>query len=203
MERESSRSGNAAAEFHDWPDEVLLVEYVHTHDERLFGEIVERHKRMIEDVCCRVLHHRQDVEDAAQQTWLVLWRKAASILKGASLKSWLHGAAKREARNVLRSSTRWSKKHKSLHDELVQQLVQIDTEVEFREALELLTTIIGHLVAKYRVPIVLCCLGSKGKREVAQELGLPEGTVASRVRKARNLLRRRLGQRGVVPPSKS
>jgi HlyD family secretion protein len=198
MDRESSQRGNAAAELHDWPDEVLLAEYVYTHDERLLSEIVERHEGMVLAVCRGVLHHRQDVEDAAQQTWLVLLRKAASILKGASLESWLHGAALGEAKNI-----RKSKKRHEKHESLKAQVAPSGDGTESGETLETVNTEVQRLPEKLRVPFVLHCLEGKSKREISQQLGLKESTVAGRVATARKLLRQRLVQRGVALPSKS
>src|SRR5205814_8485280 len=52
---------------------------------------------LFRSVCRRVLRHPPDVEDAYQATFLVLVRKAGSIVKGESLASWLYGVAQRVA----------------------------------------------------------------------------------------------------------
>ncbi len=56
---------------------------------------------------------------------------------------------------------------------------------------------IGRLPAKYRDPLILTYLESKSRSRVAKELGWPEGTVARRLERARELLRLRLVKRGV------
>lgn len=198
MERESSQRGKAALEFHDWPDEVLLTEYVYTHDARLFSEIAERHKRMIWSECQRVTHHRQDAESAAQNTWLVFLQKATTIHKGESLKHWLRSAALGEARNLRKKNGR-RRGREQLSGDLA-HLAQLHDAAESREALEIINTEVQRLPEKLRIPFVLRCLEGKSKREAAQELGLKEGTVASRVRKARELLQQRLTAYGILAP---
>src|SRR5262249_47074162 len=62
----------------------------------------------------------------------------------------------------------------------------------------LLDAELSRLPTKSRVVIILCDLEGKTRREAAQLLGLPEGTVASRLMRARALLAKRLTKRGVA-----
>lgn len=61
------------------PDEELLDQFVGRRDEDAFAALLRRHGPMVWGVCQRLLHHRQDAEDAFQATFLVLALKAASI----------------------------------------------------------------------------------------------------------------------------
>ena len=56
----------------------------------------------------------------------------------------------------------------------------------------------SRLPDKYRVVIVLCDLEGKTRKEAARQLGCPEGTVASRLARARTMLAKRLARHGLA-----
>ena len=74
-------------------DGQLLDRFVARREEAVFEAIVRRHGPMVWGVCRRVLRDHHDAEDAFQATFLVLARKAASVLLREKLGNWLYGVA--------------------------------------------------------------------------------------------------------------
>jgi RNA polymerase sigma factor (sigma-70 family) len=184
-------------------DARLLERYVSGQDQEAFASLVYRYGRLVRSVCRHVLHHEQDIDDAFQVAFLVLASKAASIRKTTSVASWLYGVAYRTAMNAKRARTRRSKEQGNASVEARSGEIGTTREepvaaAALREIQAILDDEVNHLPEKYRTPFVLCCLDGKSKAETARELGWKEGTVSSRVARARKELQQRLTRRGVM-----
>ena len=176
-------------------DGQLLEQYLAKRDEAAFEALVRRHGPMVLGVCRRVLHHAHDAEDAFQATFLVLVRKAASVAPRELVGHWLYGVAYRTALKAKALSARRHAKERQVRDMSRQEALEEDT---WQDLQPLLDQELNRLPEKYQVPLVLCYLQGKCKREVARQLGLPEGTVSSRLARAREMLRQRLAGRGLA-----
>src|SRR5258707_1157804 len=78
-------------------DARLLECFLATRDSTAFEGLVRRHGPMVFGVCRRVLQNPQDAEDAFQATFLVLVRKADSIVPPGMVGNWLYGVAYQSA----------------------------------------------------------------------------------------------------------
>src|SRR5580765_3879244 len=78
-------------------DAELLELFVVRRDEGAFEMLVRRHGPMVLGVCKRILGNETDAEDAFQATFLVLVRKASSIIPRTQVGNWLHGGAQKTA----------------------------------------------------------------------------------------------------------
>jgi RNA polymerase sigma factor (sigma-70 family) len=176
-------------------DADLLERFVIRRDEAAFAALVARHGPMVLGVCRRLLQDLHDAEDAFQATFLVLARKAGTLGRGDPIGAWLHGVACRTAAHA-----RAARARRRAHErrETAMRAAQPTPAVLWEDLKPLLDEEIRRLPDKYRVPVVLCYLGAKTYDEAAREIGCPKGTLATRLAKARELLRERLSDRGVT-----
>jgi HlyD family secretion protein len=183
----------------DVTDGELLERFCRCRDEAAFKMLVERHGPAILGVCRRVLRHTQDAEDAFQTTFLALARKASTIGRGDSVGGWLYTVAYRISLRVRARTARRGGAEVPL-DELTLAGVGGDPAdvLALRDLRPLLDAEIKRLPEKYRTAFVLCHLEDRTCDEAAQILGCPRGTVASRLARGRERLRRRLAGRGCL-----
>jgi RNA polymerase sigma factor (sigma-70 family) len=174
-------------------DRHLLENFISRRDVAALEVLVRRHGPMVWDVCRRVLGNHHDAEDAFQATFLVLIRKAASIRTNAG--NWLYGVAHQTALKA--RATRAKRRVREV------QVTEMPERAEKEQTLwcdlqPLLDHELSLLPEKYRAVIVLCDLEGQTGREAARQLGCPEGTVASRLARARAMLAKRLTRHGLA-----
>jgi RNA polymerase sigma factor (sigma-70 family) len=175
-------------------DAQLLEGYIARRDPAAFEALVRRHGPMVFGVCRRLLRDPHDAEDAFQATFLVLVRKAASVVPRAMLANWLYGVAHTTALRARVADARRRARVKPTSDVPEPEPVSPDRSPDLRP---LLDAELALLPEKYRTPVVLCDLEGKTRKEAARQLRWPEGTLSSRLARARALLARRLARRGL------
>jgi RNA polymerase sigma factor (sigma-70 family) len=174
-------------------DRQLLEAFAARGDEAAFAELVGRHGPMVLRVCRRVLRHEQDAEDAFQATFLTLARNALGVRKGGALAAFLHGVALRTALKARRSAAR-RRNHENRRMATAPTAAVAPAWDEVQAALD---EEIQRLPETFRTTFVLCILQGKSGSAAAVELGCKEGTVSSRLTRARKLLQQRLSRRGI------
>jgi RNA polymerase sigma factor (sigma-70 family) len=173
------------------PDGELVAAYAGARDEAAFAELVRRHGPMVLAVCRRVVRNQADADDAFQATFLVLARKAGSLRPPGSVGPWLHGVAFRTAREAVRRAAR----RRAKEGRVVPRETAPDEQ--WSDLRAVLDAELDRLPRKYAEVLVLCDMEDRPRSDVAALLGVPEGTVASRLARARDALAARLARRGV------
>jgi RNA polymerase sigma factor (sigma-70 family) len=176
-------------------DAQLLEDFLSRRDAASLAALVSRHGPMVWGVCRRILRNHHDAEDAFQATFLVLVRKVSSIAVPEQLANWLYGVAHQTSLKARASAARRRTRERQVN----QMPEPAATEPDLWHDLQpLLDQELSRLPDKYRVAIVLCDLEGRTRREVARELGVPEGTLAARLARGRVILAKRLARHGLA-----
>jgi RNA polymerase sigma factor (sigma-70 family) len=173
-------------------DGQLLDRFVGRREASAFEAIVERYGPLVWGVCRRVLWDHHDAEDAFQATFLVLARKAASVMPRDKLGNWLYGVAFQTAMKARATRAKRRVRERPAGEMNEPEAVPHEPADERLSGLDREVT---RLPEKYRMPIILCELEGKTHRQAAEQLGWPVGTVSSRLSRARALLASRLSRR--------
>lgn len=174
-------------------DRELLAQFVGDRDEAAFAALVYRHGPTVYGVCRRVLGNPADAEDAFQAVFLVLVNRADTLAHRPTLGGWLHEVAVRVAMKARTALARLRKHERSAAEARAEPVFDppphdppawLDREV-------------AALPERFREPVVRCLIQDRPRSEVAAELGIPEGTLASRLDAARKRLAGRLARHRV------
>jgi RNA polymerase sigma factor (sigma-70 family) len=176
-------------------DGELLGAFLARQDAAALEALVRRHAGLVHGVCRRVLGNAADADDAFQATFLVLVRRAASVRPREKVGNWLYGVAYKTALAARRQSARRRAREKQV-TEMPHPLTGPDqARLDLQQ---LLDRELSQLPEKYRLPVVLCDLEGRTRREVASQLRLPEGTLSNRLTAGRQRLAGRLKRRGLA-----
>ncbi len=173
-----------------------------------FGELVERWQDRIYGAIYRIVWDAETARDLAQETFLRAYTKLESFQGGAAFGTWLYSIALNQARSELRRRSAAKNKPPLSLDSMRGQGGEaremdpadnaapspVDT-IATREHCELLRAEIERLDPLYREVLVMREFQNLSYEEVAEAVGVPVGTVRSRLHRARRDLRDRLKDR--------
>jgi RNA polymerase sigma-70 factor (ECF subfamily) len=184
-------------------DDHSLLEATRTGDEDAFYELVRRYRNQITNYVYRILEDYDCAVDLAQETFVRVYNNVDRYQATYSFSTYIY----KIAHNLAISEIRKRKRHRliplpfffsdkdgeEVEIELPdQRLTQADDVMISDERNKAVKKAIGSLPEKYRGALVLCHLEEKSYEEISEILGLPVGTVKSRINRARNLLKEKL-----------
>ena len=183
----------------------LLLRRAQSGDPEAFGQLMEPLEQLVWRVCWHYTGNREAAEDCGQEAMIRIWRNLANYRGECALESWVY----RIAANCCMDWLRKKKRDKSVSMEPMQeqgfdpadtspgteeQVVAKDERQRLREA-------IARLPDDQREALILTQLEKIPYEEVAQSLGISEGTVKSRVNRAKARLKEILSEeRELSPP---
>ena len=181
-------------------DEDLMAR-VAEEDERAFTELVRRYQARVTNLISRVLNDRISSDDLAQEVFVRVFVHRRNYRRGSKFSTWLFTIAANLAKNEIRRRVRrrnWFSLD-ALQEVLSDSTMQLADPTEGQDiALQRgqLQQSVGRAIAtvpeKYRIALVLRDIEGLAYEEIAEVLGIPGGTVRSRINRARGMLKRKL-----------
>ncbi len=173
--------------------DVELIARARTGDDRAFAALVDRYERAVAATVIGMLGPGDDADDVGQETFIRFHRALGSFRGESSLKTYLvHiamnlslNALKRRRRSVLRFVSRDQQKADGDPlDELPEPRTGPEGDVDANELKILVRDAVRRLGEKHRAVVVLRLFHDCSTKETAEILGVPEGTVLSRLSRA-------------------
>lgn len=174
-------------------EEADLLARVVSGDHDAFTELMQAHEGRVFSVCLRILGDRERALDATQETFLTVFRKAGQFQGRSALGTWIYRIAVNRCYDDLR------KRKRERSDPLPEHVDPPDhSAAEQVEAAGLrpeLHMALMSLPPDFRAAVVLSDIEGFSLPDAAETLGVPVGTVKSRVFRGRRMLAERLGNR--------
>lgn len=167
-----------------------LMRQIQQDDFDAFEKLVDRYKGRLVNVITRMLNDQSEAEDLVQETFLRVWTHRQDYDFSYCLSTWIYTIALNLAKNELRKHRKF--KFFNLI-EMSEKGIEIPDPKMGPSALgHMLDQAIGTLPVKYKTAFLLRDVEQMSYEEVAQILGVPLGTVKSRVNRARAVLKEHL-----------
>jgi RNA polymerase sigma-70 factor (ECF subfamily) len=183
-------------------DHVLLEETL-AGDEDAFAELVSRYRNQITSYIYRMTNDYDGAVDLAQETFMRVYRAAGRYQTTHAFSTYIYKIATNLAISELRKRKRRrlvsltgllsSSEGEEMRDfDAPDEKPLQDTNLVDTERRRVVKRAISTLPEKYRAPLVLRDVEGKSYDEIAEILSTSEGTVKSRINRARNFLREKM-----------
>lgn len=182
--------------------ERMLLGRLRARDERAFRELVEEHRDRVFSLCFRMLGNRAEAEDVAQEVFIAVFKTVDSFREESKISTWIYRVTVNHCKNRIKYLAR---RHQRDQTELDEQRDTGDTatgapsmprrpdrQVEGAQIDRLMQEAIADLDEEHRVLVVLRDLEDLSIEEICEITGLPDGTVKSRLHRARLALRKKI-----------
>ena len=183
-----------AAALKSLPDEALFERY-QDGDDRAFTQLVHRYEPLIKGFLFKRLKDEERVQDLTQDTFLRVHRARARYDSGRKFSTWIYTIASNLLKNEYRNRSR--RRETAFSDLRAEGAVPRPVEFEsdapdpersaYRgELREAIADAIDRLEDHHRIPFVMREVEDRTYEEISEAIGVPVGTVKSRLFRARN-----------------
>lgn len=153
-------------------------------------QLLDRHYDRLYAICLRIMGNQHDAADACQEALLLLVRKISQFDERAKFSTWSHRVATNAALDELRRKHRRPVSGSDTIDSILEDSPAFDRLVAERMTID---DALLHIPENFRVPVVMRDLVGMDYAEIGETLGIPAGTVRSRIARGRAQLATALG----------
>lgn len=183
--------------------EARLIERLRARELGAFEDLLHHFERPVYSLCFRLLGDAEEARDAAQETFLKVYRGLSGFRGEAGLKTWIYRIAINQAMNQQRW---WRRRHRyetvsldltrgdseSLGNLLPANSASPEQQAIATERERSILRALAEIKPEYRITLVLREIEELSYEEIAKTMGISIGTVKSRIARGREELRRRV-----------
>lgn len=173
-------------------EELELIQRSLNGDLEAWGEIVSRYKEAVFALTLGILRNYADAEDATQDAFIRAYENLRKYDLSRKFSTWLFTVAANVAKNAARKRRR--EKDPPLPEMDGDPAEEVHEDIRMAEVRKA----VDELPETYRAPLILYYWHGLPLEEIGQVLGLPVGTVKTRLHRARAMIRAKLVERGVI-----
>jgi RNA polymerase sigma factor (sigma-70 family) len=179
------------------PDISQLIEKALAGEQKAYSDIVDRFREQIFHFILRMVKDRAQAEDLTQETFIKAFRALASFNSNYAFSTWLYKIAANNCIDFFRKKklattsldTPIKAKDGDLHRDFADHELGPESELISKEQTNQIQLAVDALPPKYKEAILLRHSQDKSYEEIADELGIPLGTVKVRIFRAREMLK--------------
>jgi RNA polymerase sigma-70 factor (ECF subfamily) len=186
-------------------EDRVLIERCLKGEERAFEELLNKYKAAVFSICYRMVRNRTDAEDLSQDAFIRTFSVLDRYDPSYPFSSWLFRITSNLCIDFLRrrrgDTISLDQPIAGAEGDIQRQLpagtVKPDREMETKEMMATLEEAITSLPEHYRIIVVLRHQEQMSYEEIAENLGIPLGTVKARIHRARNMIKEFFSKSGL------
>ncbi|MEW5843542.1 MAG: sigma-70 family RNA polymerase sigma factor [Bacteroidota bacterium] len=172
------------------PEELLLLSAARAGDLKAFEEIIKYHEKVVASTIKGMIGDCPEAEDIGQETFIRFYNSLDRFRGESKIITYLVKIATNLSLNEIRR--RKSLKQRLVDDDFEQGIDYLGEVVEKEQIGEIIRNAIQKLEPKFRSVIVLRLIDGLSTEETSNILGIPIGTVLSRLSRAQIMLKKKL-----------
>ncbi len=179
-------------------NEKHLLESAKKGDIEAFEKLIEAHEKKVFNIALRMMGNYEDAMDMAQEAFIRVFKSIGSFKEQSSLSTWIYRIVtnicldelrKRKNRKVLSIDDNIKSDDGEIKRNIVSDDLTPDEKVERDEIKRMINNAINELSDEHRTAIVLRDIQGFSYKEISEIVNCPEGTVKSRISRARQALK--------------